>query len=124
MRALVVDDSPLIVELISQILRKAGFEVTAAHSGSSGLATFQLEEFDIVLTDISMPEGDGIEMAERIRAVSPEVPIVMVTAADEPEYMARARQAGATAYLLKPIDGIVLQSTVEELVMFHHMTSG
>ena len=111
MRALVVDDSVLIVELISQILRKAGFEVTAAHSGASGLATFQLEEFDIVLTDISMPEGDGIEMAERIRAVSPEVPIVMVTAADEPEYMARARQAGATASMRRAIRACCSQRT-------------
>lgn len=123
MRALVVDDSALIVELISHILRKAGFEVASAHSGAAGLATFQLADFDIVLTDISMPEGDGIEMTENIRRVNTDVPIVMVTAADEPEYMARARQAGATAYLLKPIDGISLQSTVEELVMFHHLTS-
>jgi DNA-binding response OmpR family regulator len=124
MRALVVDDSAMIVELISHTLRKAGFEVASARNGADGLAAFQLGDFDIVLTDITMPECDGIEMTEKIRAVSPEVPIVMVTAADEPEYMARARQAGATAYLLKPIDGIALQATVEELVMFHHLTSG
>ncbi len=124
MRALVVDDSPVIVEIISHTLRKAGFEVASAANGDDGFAAFQLADFDIVLTDITMPECDGIEMTEMIRAVSPEVPIVMVTAANDQSYMTRARQAGATAYLLKPIDGISLRSTVEELVMFHHLTHG
>lgn len=124
MRALVVDDSAVMVELISNILRKGGFEVSAARNGLDGLAAFQLGDYDIVITDITMPECDGIEMTERIRAMSADVPIVMVTAADSPEYETRARQAGATAYLLKPIDGIALQATVEELVMFHHLTSG
>jgi CheY-like chemotaxis protein len=124
MRALVVDDSAVIVEIISHTLRKAGFEVASAANGDDGFAAFQLGDFDIVLTDITMPECDGIEMTERIREVSPHVPIVMVSAANDESYMARARQAGATAYLLKPIDGISLRSTVEELVMFHHLTHG
>lgn len=123
MRALVVDDSAAFVELVSNILCQGGLEVASVRDGEDGLAAFQLGDFDIVITDIMMPEGDGIEMAERIRAVSADVPIVMVAAADNAEYMARARQAGATAYLLKPTEGMALETTVEELVMFHHFAS-
>jgi CheY-like chemotaxis protein len=64
MRALVVDDSAVIVEIISNTLRKAGFEVASAANGEDGFAAFQLGDFDIVLTDITMPECDGIEMTD------------------------------------------------------------
>ena len=123
MRALVVDDSSAFVKLISNVLCQGGLDVASAHNCDDGLAAFQLGDFDIMIANITMPEGDGMEMAERLQPVSADAPIVMVAAAENAEYMARARQASATAYLLKPSEGIALETTVEELVMFHQFAS-
>jgi DNA-binding response OmpR family regulator len=89
---LVVDDDPMVMRAITASLALAGYQVLVAHGGAAGLETFLADPyaFDLVLTDVMMPFLNGIEMAERIRAVRPGARIVLMSgcsdAVNEPRY--------------------------------------
>ena len=116
MRALVVDDSSMIVERVSDTLQAMGFETTGAKDGDEAYAAFLEDHCDVVVADIVMPVCDGIELTRKIRAVNRHVPIVLLTSAGDMDYVRPARDAGASAYLLKPLDEDLLRQRVEELL--------
>jgi len=79
---LVVDDEPAVLRAVTASLAEAGFRVIVAEDGAAGLEVFRnsVNAIDLVVTDIVMPYMDGIVMAEEIRAIRPNVPIVLMTA--------------------------------------------
>jgi CheY-like chemotaxis protein len=103
-RVLVVEDRPDILELMLLSLEGAGFEVEAALNGREALEVQQRRAVDVVITDIFMPEMDGIETIDRIRTEYPDTRIIAMScgADDKQDYLKVARQIGADATLAKP----------------------
>lgn len=105
-RALVVDDSRAMRMILSKTLVQAGFEVVQAANGREALETMDREgsSFGLVLLDWNMPEISGIDVVEKLRSQSAfnGVRVVMVTTETEIEQMARALEAGADEYIMKP----------------------
>ncbi|MCF7687298.1 MAG: response regulator [Cephaloticoccus sp.] len=104
-KILVVDDTPANLSLLLDTLAQAGHDVLVAESGRSALSTFDHNPPDIVLLDVVMPGLDGYETCQLIKArpIGARVPILFMTARDEPEEKVRAFNAGAVDYITKPI---------------------
>ena len=114
-RILVVDDEPAQRELVSGFLRKRGFEVDEAAGGQAALARFTQEPFDLVLTDQRMPDLSGLDLLQRLRAVTPEAAVIVMTAYGTIETAVGAIKAGATDYLSKPINLDELLHRIEQV---------
>jgi DNA-binding response OmpR family regulator len=99
---LVVEDDRGIAVMLDRGLRLAGHRVTIAGSVRDARLAWDLGRFDLVLLDVMLPDGDGIELLAERRAVGDQVPAVLLTAREEGELRERADRAGATAYLPKP----------------------
>ena len=105
-RALVVDDSADIAFMLAMILRHAGYNALMATSAADALDAARQEHFDVVISDIGMPEMDGYALAEALRALPDcrNVPMIAVTGFDEYDNCDRALAAGFNAHMKKPID--------------------
>lgn len=103
-RILVVDDEQAIREVISSLLAAQGFSCTPCVNGRAALEAFRKETFDLVLSDIIMPEMDGMKLLAEVRAADPDVPVIMVTAMHDISIALEAIRAGAYDYLLKPFE--------------------
>ena len=101
-RLLVVDDEAMILELLSGTLRFAGFEVVSAASGAQALRAVASSPPDLVLLDVMLPDGDGFEVAGRIRSAGPDVPVIFLTARDAVADRVTGFHAGADDYVTKP----------------------
>jgi DNA-binding NtrC family response regulator len=102
-KILVVDDEPNSREGLTKILTKEGFDVVSAESGDTALAAAEKEDFDLVITDLKMPEISGIDLLEKIREYKPDVGVIIVTAYGEVNSYLKAMTLGAFEYLNKPI---------------------
>jgi two-component system NtrC family sensor kinase len=111
---LVVDDNGVNRLLLSQHVKQCGHNVVVAESGQRALAVLASQEIDMILLDVLMPELDGYELLVRLQATPRlrEIPVVMVSGVDEVESVARCIEAGATDYLAKPVDPILLRSRI------------
>jgi two-component system response regulator HydG len=103
-RILVVDDEPAMVQTLARGLGKRGFTVTTETSGTAALEHIEREDFDAVLTDLSMRPIGGIELCERARALRPDLPVIVLTAFGSMETAVAALRSGAYDFLSKPID--------------------
>jgi len=101
-KVLVIDDEESILETLSVLLRKEGFEVLAALSGSEGLERFGELQPDLVLTDVRMPKVSGVDVLEAIRERDPTTPVVLMTAQASLQSAIHAVNLGATHYVQKP----------------------
>ena len=100
-RILVVDDEQQITMVMRSGLTKHGFDVRVASEGQSALELFQLWVPDLVITDLSMPNMDGLEVCRRLRAVS-TVPIIVLSVKSDEAVKIEALDAGADDYVTKP----------------------
>ena len=100
-KILVVDDDPILSELVSYILRAEGFAPVTASDGREGVAKYAAEKPDLVVLDVTMPVMDGFEACERIRSLG-DTPIIMLTAQGNEEHMVRGLDLGADDYVVKP----------------------
>ena len=116
-RVLVVDDIPANVKLLEARLTAEYFEVRTASSGVEALAVCGEGLCDIVLLDVMMPGMDGFEVCRRLKAnaATAHIPVVMVTALDQPTDRVRGLEAGADDFLAKPIDELALIARVRSL---------
>jgi len=103
-RILVVDDEPAQCELVSGFLKKQGFDVVEAVSGVNALKLFRQDSFDLVLTDQRMPQMSGLDLLQAVRAINPEIAVLLMTAYGSIEAAVAAIQGGATDYLTKPLN--------------------
>jgi DNA-binding NtrC family response regulator len=111
-RILVAEDDDLTRELLVKVLRRDGYAVAEAGDGGEAIETIAHQPFDLVLSDIQMARASGMELLERVRAVAPETPVILITAFVEPGAAMDAIAKGAADYLAKPVDVIALRSTV------------
>lgn len=102
-KILVVDDDKNICDLLRMYLEKEGYAVTMAHNGVDAVNAFNLENPDLVLLDIMLPQLDGWQVCREIRKTS-ETPIIMVTAKDETFDKVLGLELGADDYVTKPFD--------------------
>jgi two-component system cell cycle response regulator len=123
-RVLVVDDILANVRLLEAKLTAEYFEVVTATNGLDALEAIQRSKPDIILLDVMMPGIDGIEVCKRIKAdpSSQHIPIVMVTALDQPEDRVRGLQAGADDFLTKPVNDVSLFCRIKSLVRLKMLT--
>jgi putative two-component system response regulator len=103
-RILIVDDEPTICSLIDRRLTREGYSCVTANNGKEALDLFLKKSFSLVLSDIRMPEMDGIELLKTIRALSPKMMMVMVTGYPEINMAVEALRLGAYDFILKPAD--------------------
>jgi CheY-like chemotaxis protein len=100
-RVVVVDDSPVVTEMVSELLTTAGLSVEVARDGVAALAAIEREAPDLVISDLEMPNMNGLELLGRIRERSQALPVIMLTTRGSVEDRRRAAAAGANAYVLK-----------------------
>lgn len=101
-KILVVDDQPRLVRLVREVLQAVGYEVIAASDGETAVEMVAVEQPDMVLLDILLPQGpDGYEVCRRIREFS-DVPVIMLTAKAQESDMLKGFDVGADDYLTKP----------------------
>ncbi|BCX19240.1 MAG: response regulator [Geminicoccaceae bacterium] len=117
-RVLVVDDEPNIVLSLEFLMRRAGFDVQVARSGGEALKALEGDPPDLMLLDVMMPEFDGYEVCERIRA-KPEwrdTKIIMLTARGREAERERGLALGADAYVTKPFSTRELVEQVKRML--------
>lgn len=101
-KALVIEDDPNLSELVSLHLSDLGFEVSATASGKEGFRKANSEPFNLVILDLMLPDGDGIDICRQIRMERNEVPIIMLTARTEEIDKVLGLESGADDYITKP----------------------
>jgi DNA-binding NtrC family response regulator len=100
---LIVDDDPGVRNLMTRCLQNWGYAAKHAGSAAQALETMRSEPASLVLCDVKMPGEDGLWLAERLHAHWPLVPIIMVTALDDPETIRQSKRVGAADFIKKPI---------------------
>jgi PAS domain S-box-containing protein len=117
MRILVVDDSLDTVDMLSRLFEMDGAVVTSAHSGDEALEALRREEFDVILSDISMPGMDGFELLRNMRALpnTGDTPVLALTGFGRAEDVARAKAEGFYSHVTKPIDLVQLIEILQKL---------
>ncbi|WLS02009.1 PleD family two-component system response regulator [Shinella oryzae] len=123
-RILVVDDIPANVKLLEARLLAEYFDVLTAENGYDALSICERTQVDLILLDIMMPGIDGFEVCERLKANprTAHIPVVMVTALDQPSDRVRGLKAGADDFLTKPVNDLQLMSRVKSLVRLKMLT--
>ncbi|HZU62573.1 MAG TPA: response regulator [Novosphingobium sp.] len=116
-RILTVDDSASMRALLNHALTSQGFDVAQAEDGEVALEWLALNEVDVVITDINMPRLDGFGLIERLRQGNRhrDRPILVLTTESSEEKKTRARQAGATGWIVKPFDPEKLVAAVRRV---------
>ncbi|MBM3246866.1 MAG: response regulator [Candidatus Omnitrophica bacterium] len=106
---LIIDDDKLIAVTLKRLLTREGYDVATAHSGKRALALMEKFDFDLVMSDIKMPEMDGIETVKKIREYLAQshkkpIPEIFITAYAKEEIYQQALELGACGYIEKPFD--------------------
>ncbi len=115
LRVLVIDDEMMLRRTVSDFLEDIDFEAITAENGREGLEVFEAEEPDAVLVDLMMPEVDGYEVLARVRELSPETPVIVVSGAGLVEDAVKALRLGAWDFVTKPIkDMAVLEHALKK----------
>lgn len=115
-KALIIDDESFTLELFEYELKSQGFEVTTASSGTQGIESLKKQDFDVILTDLNMPDITGIEMVKNSKSIRPHTEILVVTGDDSSEKAVEAIREGAFDYILKPVDFDKLFTSVRNAV--------
>lgn len=112
-RVLVVEDDPTLRLGLVKTLRSEGFDVEVAKTGAEGATRATNERFDLVILDVMLPEKNGFEVCEELRAVDDDLPIIMLTAKGEEEDRVRGLRLGADDYMVKPFGVAELLARVD-----------
>ncbi len=114
---LVIDDEPQVREAMQQILQQHGYGVVAARNGREGISSVAASMPDLVITDLFMPESDGIGTIRALRKSHPDIPVIAISGGGPSggdQYLRIARELGARASLQKPFSVHELLETVRE----------
>ena len=114
-KILVIDDDLAVTELMSMLLKTFGFEVLTTNNGMEGIRLVKEFEPNVVLLDLMMPDVDGWQVCKSIRKTS-NVPILVLSALNEPRMVASVLDAGADDFLVKPVPSGVLVANIKKLI--------
>jgi DNA-binding response OmpR family regulator len=114
-KILVIDDDTAITELLNMLLRTHGFEVITTNSGCEGIQLAMDANPNVVLLDLMMPDKDGWEVSKAVRKFS-DVPILILSAINDPSMIASILDAGADDYLVKPVPSGMLIAHIKKLM--------
>ena len=103
-KILIVDDEPTIRETLSLVLREENYQCELAENGAEGLNRVKEKNFDLIITDLKMPEMGGLELMEKVKTISPKTSVIIITAYASLESAIQALQFGAYDYIIKPLD--------------------
>ncbi|MDD5450871.1 MAG: sigma-54 dependent transcriptional regulator [Desulfovibrionales bacterium] len=113
---LIVDDEKNYLIVLKELLSEENYEVVTAENAPQALEIFKESDFDLVLTDMKMPNMDGIELLENIRSVNSEIPVIVMTAYATVEKAVKAMKKGAFDYVTKPFQNEELKITVRKAI--------
>ncbi len=115
-KVLVVDDDPVVATSFDRVLSHEGYIVVTAPNGTEALAKLDEGDYDVVYTDIKMPGMDGLELAERVKARRSWTPVVIITGYGSEASERRAKAAGVTAFLHKPLSPEMIETSAKAAV--------
>jgi DNA-binding response OmpR family regulator len=113
-KAIAIDDDPAMTDLLSLLLKSHGLEIYTSNNGEDGLQLVRTINPDIIILDLMMPGKDGWQVCREVRTFS-TVPIIILSALDNPGMVASALDAGADDYLIKPVPSGVLLAHLNNL---------
>lgn len=115
---LAVDDSASMRQMVTFTLKGAGYEVVEAADGVQALSTARIRRFDLVITDVNMPNMDGIALIRELRGLPAFrfTPLLMLTTESSPEKKQQGKAAGATGWIVKPFNPEQLVNTVKKVL--------
>jgi DNA-binding NtrC family response regulator len=102
-RILIVDDEEVICSILARRLTREGYSCVTAHNGKEGLNHFYKDSFSLIISDIKMPEMDGIELLKKVKAMHPNMIVIMVTAYPEIDMAVEAMRLGAYDFIITSI---------------------
>ncbi|HLO26686.1 MAG TPA: response regulator [Geobacteraceae bacterium] len=116
---LIVEDDKLTLDILARVIARKfpAATINVAENGKIGLEFFKEHVPDIVITDINMPEMDGIQMAREIKAIKADTKFIVLTAYSNKSYLMQFREIGCCAYLMKPIDFGKLCDAIENCII-------
>jgi CheY-like chemotaxis protein len=120
-RILLVDDDDLSRGAVHKMLERGGYSVNSTSQGSDAIARYKTDRADLVITDLIMPETDGLEIIQQLRRIDPKVRILAISGGgrvDAEEYLSVARKFGAVEVLPKPFTGQELTQAVERALAY------
>ncbi|OFW28643.1 MAG: Fis family transcriptional regulator [Acidobacteria bacterium RIFCSPLOWO2_02_FULL_65_29] len=120
---LMIDDDESLRRVVEYNLHEEGYRVLTAADGATGFQAFQAQPVDLVLTDVRMPEMDGLELLTRIKAMQPDLPVIMLTAHGTIHSAVEAMRLGAFDYLTKPFDREQLKAAVRKALEVAALTT-
>lgn len=109
---LIIDDDQQILELLKMFAEANGCSAVTESSAEKGLAMIRKKEFDMVLLDIMLPDGNGLDVLNNIKRISPKVPVIMITGGNDIEIAEECLKTGAADYITKPFDFEYLRTTM------------
>jgi CheY-like chemotaxis protein/uncharacterized membrane protein len=116
-KVLVVDDDPVVGKSFNRVLSQKGYVVVTAGNAQEALSKVQEGEYDVVFTDIKMPGMSGIELAERLKVERPWTPVVIVTGYGSTANQDRAKAAGVSSFLQKPLSPEMIESSLTQALL-------
>lgn len=117
---LVADDEPSIRHMLQTVLKLNGYRVTTARTGREALAMAQTMKFDAIISDVYMPDGDGLEVVRELRAISRTIPIILMTAQGSLDLAVRAVAEGASDFIAKPFEMAALMALLKRYLAAQH----
>jgi len=120
-RILVVDDEPSMRQMLAIVLKREGYDVSLAENGRSAVAALERGPFDLLISDIKMPDMSGVDVLRAAKQVDPDILGIMITAFASTETAIEAMRLGACDYLSKPFDIDLLKMKVREKVENRHL---
>lgn len=113
-KIIVIDDDTAVTDLLSVLLRSHGFDVQATNNSVEGLSLLRDQNFDLAILDLMMPEMDGWEICKEVRSFS-QIPIIVLSALNDPSMIASVLDAGADDYLTKPTPSRILVAHINRI---------
>ena len=119
-KVLIVDDSKTVREILQNTLSEAGYEVCAAENGAGALNLVNDKDYDLLMTDLNMPQMDGLEFISEVRKIPGRrfLPIVVLSSEDKDAMRIECTKAGASGYLQKPFDKDQVLSILRTIIPY------
>jgi hypothetical protein len=118
-RALVADDDESVRKVVARLLRRSDFDVVDVDSGFKAITALEAEQFDVVVSDVEMPDGGGLDLLRSVRRIDLDVPVILMTGQPSIGAAAEAVQYGAFRYLTKPVEAATFVNTVKQAARAH-----